>query len=215
MLGFVCDALLNSALMFFQVRNHGESAAFSDNLQGARRSSQDGTLAMNLLVVEDEARMLELLRRGLSEEGHAVTCAPDGEEGLYLARTFPFDVVILDVMMPKVDGFQVLQRMRSTRLPTPVLMLTAKDAVPDVVRGLDLGADDYLTKPFSFDELLARLRAVKRRALAAKETYLRVADLVVDPASHDVLRGSDPISLTRTEYDLLELLMYRAGKVVP
>jgi DNA-binding response OmpR family regulator len=172
-----------------------------------------GALAMNLLVVEDEARMLELLRRGLSEEGHAVTCAPDGEEGFHLAQTFPFDLVILDVMMPKVDGFQMLQRMRSTKVSTPVLMLTAKDAVPDVVRGLDLGADDYLTKPFSFNELLARLRAVQRRAHQLQSPKLRVLDLTLDPSTREVLRAGRSISLTRTEYSLLERLMYRAGKI--
>ncbi|SPF42394.1 Response regulator MprA [Candidatus Sulfotelmatobacter kueseliae] len=168
---------------------------------------------MNLLVVEDEARMLELLRRGLGEEGHSVTCAPDGEEGLQLARTYPFDVVILDVMMPKLDGFQMLQRMRSARVPTPVLVLTAKDTVPDVVRGLDLGADDYLTKPFSFTELLARLRAVQRRAHRLQNPMLRVSDLTLDPSTREVSRAGLSIYLTRTEYNLLERLMYRVGKV--
>lgn len=168
---------------------------------------------MNLLIVEDEPRMLELLRRGLGEEGHSVTCAPDGEEGLYLARNYHFDVVILDVMMPKLDGFQVLQRMRSAKIPTSVLMLTAKDTVPDVVRGLDWGADDYLTKPFSFDELVARLRAVQRRGLQLKNPKLHVSDLTLDPATREVSRAGLGISLTRTEYSLLERLMYRSGKV--
>lgn len=168
---------------------------------------------MNLLIVEDEARMLELLRRGLGEEGHAVTCAPDGEEGLYLARTYPFDAVILDVMVPKLDGFQMLQRMRSAKVRTPVLMLTAKDTVPDVVRGLDLGADDYLTKPFSFNELLARLRAVRRRANQRENPKLQVSDLILDPSTREVSRAGLGISLTRTEYSLLERLMCRAGKV--
>jgi DNA-binding response OmpR family regulator len=170
-------------------------------------------LPMNLLIVEDEARMLELLRRGLGEEGHSVTCAPDGEEGLYLARNYPFDVVILDVMMPKLDGFQMLQRMRSAKVATPVLVLTAKDTVPDVVRGLDLGADDYLTKPFSFTELLARLRAVRRRANQLQNPKLRVSDLMLDPSTREVSRAGLSIFLTRTEYNLLERLMYRVGKV--
>jgi len=168
---------------------------------------------MNLLIVEDEARMLELLRRGLGEEGHSVTCARDGEEGLGFARTYPFDVVILDVMMPKMDGFQMLQRMRSARVATPVLVLTAKDTVPDVVRGLDLGADDYLTKPFSFNELLARIRAVQRRAHHLQNPKLQVLDLTLDPSTREVSRAGRNISLTRTEYSLLERLMYRAGKV--
>jgi DNA-binding response OmpR family regulator len=168
---------------------------------------------MNLLIVEDEVRMLELLRRGLSEEGHSVTCARDGEEGLHFARTYPFDVVVLDVMMPKLDGFQMLQRMRSARIPMPVLLLTARDSVPDVVRGLDLGADDYLTKPFSFNELLARLRAVQRRAHQLQNPKLQVSDLTLDPSTRGVSRAGICISLTRTEYSLLERLMYRAGKV--
>ncbi len=157
--------------------------------------------------------MLELLRRGLGEEGHAVTCATDGAEGLYLAQTYSFDVVILDIMMPKVDGYQMLQRLRSARVTTPVLMLTAKDSVPDVVRGLDLGADDYLTKPFSFSELLARLRAVQRRAHQLQNPKLQVSDLTLDPSSREVSRAGRNIALTRTEYNLLERLMYRAGKV--
>jgi DNA-binding response OmpR family regulator len=117
-------------------------------------------------------------------------------------------------MMPKLSGYELAKRLRAEKIRTPILMLTAKDAVPDIVRGLDLGADDYMTKPFSFDELVARLRAVKRRALAAEETHLTVGDLTLDPASREVSRGGVHISLTRTEYNLLERLMYRAGKVV-
>jgi two-component system OmpR family response regulator len=170
---------------------------------------------MKLLVVEDEARMADLLRKGLMEEGHTVSCAFDGAEGLAMAQSYDFDVIILDVMMPKLTGFELAKRLRTEKIRTPILMLTARDSVPDIVKGLDLGADDYLTKPFSFDELVARLRAVKRRALAAQETNLRVGDLVLDPASREVLRAEVRISLTKTEYNLLERLMYRAGKVVP
>src|SRR5215469_18252462 len=169
---------------------------------------------MNLLVVEDESRMVELLRRGLTEEGHVVICASDGAEGLSLAHHYEFDVIILDVMMPRLDGFQMLKAMRAEGNRTPAIMLTAKDTVPDIVRGLDLGADDYLTKPFSFDELVARLRAVKRRTLSAQDTNLHVGDLTLDPASREVVRGEKRVSLTRTEYNLLERLMFRAGKVV-
>jgi len=169
---------------------------------------------MNLLIVEDEARMSDLLRKGLTEEGHNATCASDGAEGLAMAKSYEFDVIILDVMMPKLNGYELARRLRAEKVRTPILMLTAKDSVPDIVKGLDLGADDYMTKPFSFDELVARLRAVKRRALAAQEINLRVADLVLDPASREVLRGQSRIMLTRTEYNLLERLMYRAGKVV-
>jgi DNA-binding response OmpR family regulator len=169
---------------------------------------------MRLLIVEDETRMAELLRKGLTEEGHTATCAGDGAEGLVLAKSYEFDVIILDLMMPKLNGYELAKRLRAEKIPTPILMLTAKDSVPDIVRGLDLGADDYMTKPFSFEELVARLRAVKRRALVAKDTSLRVADLVLDPASREVVRGAERVSLTRTEYNLLERLMYRAGKVV-
>jgi DNA-binding response OmpR family regulator len=169
---------------------------------------------LKLLIVEDEARMAELLRKGLTEEGHTTTCASDGAEGLDLAKAYEFDVIILDVMMPKLSGYELAKRLRAEKVRTPILMLTARDSVPDVVRGLDLGADDYMTKPFSFEELVARLRAVKRRALVAEDTSLRIGDLVLDPASREVLRGEERVSLTRTEYNLLERLMYRPGKVV-
>jgi DNA-binding response OmpR family regulator len=169
---------------------------------------------MKLLVVEDEARMADLLRKGLTEEGHIVTCASNGAEGLTLAKSYEFDVIVLDVMMPKLSGYELAKRLRAENVRTAILMLTAKDSVADIVRGLDLGADEYMTKPFSFDELLARLRAVKRRALVAQDPHLKVADLVLDPASREVLRGEERVSLTRTEYSLLERLMYRSGKVV-
>jgi DNA-binding response OmpR family regulator len=170
---------------------------------------------MKLLIVEDEPRMTGLLRKGLTEEGHTTTCAGDGAEGLGLAKSYEFDVIILDLMLPKLNGYELAKRLRAEKVRTPIVMLTARDAVPDIVRGLDLGADDYMTKPFSFDELLARLRAVKRRALAAEETCLRVGDLILDPSSREVTRGTERVSLTRTEYNLLERLVYRAGKVVP
>ncbi len=169
---------------------------------------------MKLLVVEDERRMLELLRQGLSEEGHTVSCAEDGNAGLQMVREHSFDVVILDVMMPKMDGFELAKRMRTESNFTPVLMLTAKDSVPDIVYGLDLGADDYMTKPFSFNELLLRLRAVRRAAGAPRTTLLNVGDLFMDRSTRDVYRDGARISLTRTEYGLLERLMRDAGEVV-
>lgn len=169
---------------------------------------------MKLLIVEDEKRMAGLLRKGLTEEGHTAVCAFDGAEGLEMARAYEFDIIILDIMMPKLSGYELAKRLRAEKISTPMLMLTAKDSVPDIVRGLDLGADDYMTKPFSFDELLARLRTVKRRALAAKEIQLSIGDLAFDPASREVSRGEVRIPLTRTEYNLLERLVYRAGKVV-
>ncbi len=169
---------------------------------------------MKLLVVEDERRMLELLQKGLSEEGHSVSCAVDGSDGLQMVRNNNFDVVILDVMMPKMDGFELARQMRSENNVTPLLMLTAKDSVADIVNGLDLGADDYMTKPFSFEELLLRLRAVRRAAVAPRTTEIRVGDLLLDVATREVSRGGTRISLTRTEYSLLERLMRDAGTVV-
>jgi DNA-binding response OmpR family regulator len=170
---------------------------------------------MNLLIVEDEKRMAELLRKGLEEEGNTVVCAADGIEGLDLSRSYNFDMIILDIMMPRLDGYEMVKRLRADKVPTPILMLTAKDSVQDIVHGLDLGADDYLTKPFSFNELLARLRAVKRRALVPQPTIFRVDDLSLDPTSREVSRAGVRLALTRTEYSLLERLMGWAGKVVP
>src|SRR6202158_3796644 len=169
---------------------------------------------MKLLIVEDEKRMVELLQRGLTEEGHTVACATDGRGGLELAANYEFDVIILDVMMPRMDGYQLARRLRSEKILTPVLMLTAKDAIQDVVHGLDVGADDYMTKPFSFNELLARLRAVKRRAHTPQPLQIQVGDLVIDPATREVSRDGVRVSLTRTEYSLLEHLACRAGTVV-
>jgi DNA-binding response OmpR family regulator len=170
---------------------------------------------MRLLVVEDEVRMLELLRRGLTEEGHTVVCASDGSEGWELACHYGFDAVVLDVMMPRMNGLDLARKLRQHRNTTPVLMLTAKDSVPDIVRGLDAGADDYLTKPFTFDELMARLRALQRRSASRGQNCLQVADLVLDPESRQVSRAGLTLTLTRTEFSLLERLMLRAGKVVP
>jgi DNA-binding response OmpR family regulator len=169
---------------------------------------------MNLLVVEDEPRMAELLRRGLCEEGHVVMCAFDGKEGLQMALTHDFDIVILDVMMPKLDGYELAARLRATNNAVGVLMLTAKGSIPDIVRGLNEGADDYVTKPFSFHELLLRLRSVRRRATVARQTTFQVADLLLDRATREVRRGEEGISLTRTEYSVLERLMRDAGRVV-
>lgn len=159
--------------------------------------------------------MLALLRRGLSEEGHNVVCASDGSEGWELAHAYEFDAIVLDIMLPRMNGFELAAKLRRENVATPVVMLTAKDSVPDVVRGLDAGADDYLTKPFSFNELLARLRAVQRRSTPRLQNRLQVADLILDPESREVSRAGISITLTRTEYSLLERLMYRAGKVVP
>jgi len=169
---------------------------------------------MKLLIVEDEKRMVELLHKGLTEEGHAVECATNGSAGLELATNGDFDVIILDIMMPRMSGYEVAKRLRSEKISTPLLMLTAKDSVQDIVHGLNLGADDYMTKPFSFNELLARLRAVERRAHIPQPGPIQVADLVLDPATRLVSRAGARVWLTQTEYCLLEQLMYSAGKVV-
>jgi DNA-binding response OmpR family regulator len=169
---------------------------------------------MQVLVVEDERRMAELLRQGLEEEGHSVVLAGNGTEGLAIAESHPFDAIVLDVMLPGLDGFSVARKLRSARNQTPILMLTARDATEDMVAGLNLGADDYLVKPFSFEVLLARLRAVSRRGAIAQPPVFQVANLSVDPSAREVTRGGRRIALTRTEYGLLELLMKRAGRVV-
>lgn len=169
---------------------------------------------MRILIVEDEKDMAQLLKTGLEEENHIVDVAFDGIGGLELAQAFNFDVIILDVMLPRLDGFEVARRLRAKGNHTPILMLTARDTVPDVVKGLDLGADDYLTKPFSFAVLLARLRAASRRQYGQPTSVLRVGDLELNPATIQVSRAKHEINLTATEFRLLEFLMRRPGTVV-
>lgn len=169
---------------------------------------------MKVLIVEDEPRMLELLRQGLAEEGHTVSCATEGGAGLEMANDNRFDVVILDVMMPNVNGFEMTQQMRTAKNFTPVLILTAKDSIPDIVNGLNLGADDYMTKPFSFSELLLRLRSLSRPARMAPATKLQVGGLLLDRSARKVFRDEMRLPLTRKEYCLLERLMREAGRVV-
>lgn len=169
---------------------------------------------MRVLIVEDEKRMAELLKKGLEEENHSATLAHDGPTCLEMAEMYEFDAIVLDIMLPEIDGFEVARRLRRSCNQTPILILTARDAVPDVVRGLDAGADDYLTKPFAFDEFLARLRSVARRGSTPRPTRLQVDDLVLDPATRQVFRGNQEIHLTPTEYRLLEFLLRRAGRVV-
>ena len=170
---------------------------------------------MRILVVEDERTMAELLQRGLEEEHHSVCVATNGLRALDEAEGADFDVILLDVMLPGIDGFEFARRLRTAENHTPILMLTARDAVTDIARGLDIGVDDYLTKPFSFVELLARLRAVARRGNAPRPLALQVADLTLDPLSRQVARDGCELHLTATEFKLLELLMRRAGRVVP
>ena len=169
---------------------------------------------MRVLVVEDTARMGELIRRGLQEHGYAVDLAATGEDGLWLASENPYDAVVLDVLLPDIDGFEVCRRMREADRWSPVLMLTAKDAIADRVTGLDAGADDYLTKPFDFVELLARVRALVRRGAVERPAVIQVGELVLDPSTHDVSRAGEPIDLTTKEFALLELFMRHPDEVL-
>jgi len=169
---------------------------------------------MRILIIEDEKRMAALLKKGLEEEQHSVVVAHEGYEGLVNALQDTFDAIVLDVMLPGIDGFEIAKRLRDRGNRTPILMLTARDTIPDIVRGLNIGADDYITKPFSFEEFFARLRAISRRGPIPQTPQLQVADLVLDPAAHSVTRGSHPIVLTRKEYRLLELLMRHHDRVL-
>ena len=169
---------------------------------------------MRVLVVEDEPKLAALVARALREEGHATDVASRGDEAVMLAHTEPYDAIVLDVMLPGLDGFEVLRRLRAGELWTPVLMLTARDAIGDRVGALDSGADDYLTKPFSLEELLARVRAVARRGPVERPTVLTVGDLRLDPAAHRVWRGETEVELSTREFAMLELLMRRAGQAL-
>ncbi len=169
---------------------------------------------MRLLVVEDDPRLCAVLVRGLREAGYAVDTAGDGDAALYQTAINPYDAVILDVMIPGADGFEVCRRLREDHSAVPVLMLTARDAIDDRIHGLDVGADDYLTKPFDFGELLARVRALLRRTPVVTSPTLQVGDLSIDTASHRVRRGSEEIVLTSKEYALLEYLARNAGRVI-
>jgi len=168
---------------------------------------------MNILVAEDEKGMAHILKRGLEEEGYAVSLASDGPAALTSAKTARFDMILLDVMLPGLNGIEVARRLREAQRSTPILMLTARDTVPDIVKGLDAGADDYLTKPFSFAVLLARIRALERRSSDSPAHSLRVADLVLNVLERRVFRGPREIHLTPTEFRLLEFLMRQVGRV--
>jgi two-component system, OmpR family, response regulator len=169
---------------------------------------------MRVLVVEDEVKMAGLLRRGLREEGLAADVARTGDDALWMARATEYDVIVLDVMLPGADGFEVCRRLREDGVWPQVLMLTARDAVGDRVTGLDAGADDYLTKPFSFAELLARLRALARRPPLERPAILEVGDLRLDPATRRVWRGDVEIQLSAKEFAVLETFMRRPGQVL-
>jgi len=169
---------------------------------------------VRVLLVEDYKPLVRALRQGLEEEGFAVDVAYDGEEGDFKANSAQYDAIILDIMLPKEDGISLLQRWRRKGMQTHVLMLTARGSLEDKVRGLDIGADDYLTKPFELEELLARMRALIRRGHQAKDPVLRVRDLEIDTAARTVKRAGQPIHLTPREYSLLHFLAYHRGKVV-
>jgi DNA-binding response OmpR family regulator len=169
---------------------------------------------MRVLLIEDHRPLVRALRQGLEEEGFAVDVAADGEEGDFKARSAEYDAVILDLMLPKIDGLTLLKGWRRDGMKTHVLVLTARGAIDDKVRGLDLGADDYLTKPFELEELFARLRALIRRGHQVKDPILRVRDLEIDTAARTAKRGGKEIHLTPREYALLEFLAFHCGKVV-
>jgi len=169
---------------------------------------------MRILIVEDDRKLAYQLKKGIEEQGHAVAVACDGTEGLEAAKRGEFDVLVVDVMLPGLDGFSIVQRLRTGKNATPILLLTARDAADDIVTGLDAGADDYLTKPFSFKILMARLRALSRRKTVEPSTKLQIRDLVVDPATREVKRRGSVVQLTRTEFVLLEILMRNAGHVI-
>src|SRR4051812_9737566 len=169
---------------------------------------------MRVLIVEDEVKMASLIRRGVREEGLAADVAIKGEDALWMAGATDYDAIVLDVMLPGINGFETCRRLRSDGNWTPVLMLTARDAVDDRVAGLDTGADDYLVKPFAFAELLARLRALTRRGDNERPSVLEVGDLVLDPASREVRRGGEEVRLSAKEFALLETFMRRPGEVL-
>jgi two-component system copper resistance phosphate regulon response regulator CusR len=169
---------------------------------------------VRVLLVEDESRVASFICRGLREQSYAVDVAEDGEQALYLASVNDYDAILLDVMLPKRDGYSICKELRQSGTRTPILMLTARGAVDDRVSGLDSGADDYLTKPFEFKELLARIRALLRRSADWRPPVATVADLTIDTGSHTVHRGGRPIRLTAKEYALIEFLILRQGRIV-
>jgi heavy metal response regulator len=169
---------------------------------------------MRILIVEDEKSLADIIKKGLEEEDYAVDVAYNGEDGLFMAENEPSDLIILDIMLPIVDGMTILKKIRKAGVKTPVLMLTAKDTLMDKVSGLDSGADDYLTKPFLFEELLARIRALLRRNSEAKTSMIEIGDLVINMATHEVKRRGRDISLSAKEYVLLEFLAMNKNKVL-
>jgi DNA-binding response OmpR family regulator len=169
---------------------------------------------MRILIVEDEKSLADIIKKGLEEEGYAVDVVYNGEEGLFVAENEPSDLVILDIMLPVIDGMTILKKIRKAGIKTPVLMLTAKDTIMDRVSGLDSGADDYLTKPFAFEELLARMRALLRRNTDVKTSVIMIGDLTIDIVTHEVKREGKDILLSAREYALLEYMAINRNKVL-
>ena len=169
---------------------------------------------MRITLIEDEKQLANIVKKGLEEEGYSVDVAHDGEEGLYMVENYPSDVVILDIMLPLLDGISILSSMRKKGIKTPVLLLTARDTITDKIKGLDSGADDYLTKPFEFGELLARIRALIRRKADIKDTVIRIGDLEINTANREIKRGGKTIQLSAKEYAMLQYMAYNKDKIV-
>ena len=169
---------------------------------------------MRILIVEDDQKLARQLKKGMDESGHSASVAFEGQQGLEAAQMNEFDVLVLDVMLPGLDGISIVKRLRQRRIGTPILLLTARDTPEDIITGLDSGADDYLTKPFSFKVLLARIRALARRRQADPRTIMQMADLTLDPATHEVKRAGSTIALSRKEFNMLESLMRNSGRVI-
>ncbi|HEX7360326.1 MAG TPA: response regulator transcription factor [Bryobacteraceae bacterium] len=169
---------------------------------------------MRILIVEDDVKLAAQLKKGLEEQGHSIAVVHNGKDGIYSAETNIFDILILDVMLPGMDGFSIVRSLRARRADTPILMLTARDSAEDIIAGLDAGADDYLTKPFSFRILSARLRALGRRKQVQPDTKLQLSDLILNPSTREVKRGPMTVALTPREFIILELLMRNPGRVL-
>jgi len=169
---------------------------------------------MRILLVEDERKVADFIKKGLTEEGYAVDCAADGKEGMFMAEENNYDLIVLDILLPQFDGFQICRSLREKGISSRVIMLTAMDSTEDKIKGLDTGADDYLTKPFSFEELLARIRALLRRGQSGTQAKLEVADLTLDPRTRQVIRAGKEIKLSNKEYAILEYFIRNPGRVL-
>lgn len=184
-------------------------------LKSMKRPKKKGTkISMRVLIIEDERHLANILKKGLEENGFTVEVSVDGEDGLYMAETYPYDAVLLDIMLPKIDGLTILNTLRAKRIDVPVLMITARGEIEDKIKGLSIGADDYIAKPFEFSELLARLKAVIRRSKGKASPIITIGDLVIDTNSRTVKRAGREIRLSAKEYNLLEYLALNEGRVV-